>query len=103
MKAIGRMSAGLLLWALVFTVLYSLHGVGCERGWADARVLGLSAHRAVLISVWLLGIFACVALARFVHWRRERLTERVGHWIAWTGAVATFATGVPVAVLPDCL
>ncbi|NLD67997.1 MAG: hypothetical protein GX644_04185 [Limnobacter sp.] len=103
MKAIGRMVAGLVLWAVAFTVLYSLHGVGCERGWAETQLLGLSLHRAVLLAVWILGMAAGLALALAVDWRRERMTERVGYWIAWAGTVSIFASGLPVAVLPDCL
>ncbi len=103
MKAIGRMVAGLVLWALVFTVLYSLHGVGCERGWAEAQLTALSLHRAVLLAVWIFGTAAGLALALAVDWRRERMTERVGYWMAWTGAVSIFASGLPVAMLPDCL
>lgn len=103
MKAIGRMVAGLVLWAVVFTALYSLHGVGCERGWAGAQLLGLSLHRAVLLAVWILGMAAGLALALAVDWRRERMTERVGYWMAWAGTVSILATGLPVAVLPDCL
>lgn len=103
MKAIGRMVAGLVLWAIVFTVLYALHGVGCERGWAQGQLLGVSLHRAVLIAVWILGTATGLALALAVDWHRERMTERIGYWMAWTGVVSIFASGLPVAVVPDCL
>jgi hypothetical protein len=49
-----RMTAGLFHWAVAFSVLYGLHGIGCSAGWERVAVAGTSLHRLLLILSWFL-------------------------------------------------
>lgn len=108
MIAMIRMSAGLALWAAVFCLLYALHGVGCEAGWATTRMLGMSLHRVVLLAAWIAGSGAALLLALAL--RRHpaeaqggALVQRVSVVSAWVGFGATVAGGLPVLLVPACL
>ncbi len=45
--------AGLLAWAVQFTVIYGVTSTLCGRGWADATFLGLEAVPTIIVSVTL--------------------------------------------------
>lgn len=110
MIAFIRMSAGLALWAVIFSLLYALHGVGCEVGWATTRVLGMSLHRLVLLAAWIAGSGAALLLA-LAFQRLPASTDaeggavvtRVSRISAWVGLAATLAGGLPVLLVPACL
>jgi hypothetical protein len=104
MIALVRMSAGLIVWAVAFCVLYALHGLGCARGWATIGLGATSAHRAVLIAAWLLCIGTAIGVAVW-RWpaRTGTLVERTGWRLALVGVAATAITGLPIVTLPACL
>lgn len=104
MTALVRMSAGLIVWAVTFCVLYGLHGVGCTAGWPSTPLTGwLDLHRAILAAAWLAGIAAGVAVVLAFRAPRPTLIARTGWRLAWVGLIATMATGLPILVLPACL
>jgi len=104
MSALVRMSAGLIVWAIAFCLLYALHGLGCARGWATIRLGGTSAHQAALIAGWLLSIGMGIAVAAW-RWpaRSGALVDRTGWRLALIGIAATVITGLPILTLPACL
>jgi hypothetical protein len=104
MIALVRMSAGLIVWAVAFCVLYALHGLGCARGWATIGLGATSAHRAALIAAWLLCIGTGIGVAVW-RWpaRSGTLVERTGWRLALVGVAATAITGLPIVTLPACL
>lgn len=104
MIALLRMSAGLIVWAIAFCVLYGLHGIGCAVGWPSTTLPGgISVHRGVLIAAWLACIATGVAVALSQRGRRSTLIERTGWRLAWVGLIATVITGLPILMLPACL
>jgi hypothetical protein len=104
MIALARMTAGLVLWAIAFCVLYGLHGIGCAAGWAGVAAGPVSLHRMLLLLAWVACIAASLALALWL--RRgagHGLIERTAEVSAWVGLAATVVTGVPIVTLPVCV
>ncbi|MDQ0836531.1 hypothetical protein [Sphingomonas faeni] len=103
MRALVRMSAGLIVWAIAFCLLYALHGLGCARGWATIRFGETSAHQTALIAGWLLCIGMGIGIAVW-QWpaRSGTLVDRTGFRLALIGVAATAITGLPIFTLPAC-
>jgi hypothetical protein len=104
MSALLRMSAGLIVWAVAFCLLYALHGLSCARGWATIGLGVTSVHHAALIAAWLLCIGVGIAIAAW-RWpaRSGTLVDRTGWRLALIGVAATAITGLPILTLPACL
>lgn len=96
MIALLRMNAGLILWAVGFSLIYAVHGVGCA---AAASWVG-----PVMRTIWLMILGLHVALLLWLY-RVDRGTglDRIGVWTAVAGAGATLITGLPVALPTSCL
>ena len=98
MTPLLRACSGLIVWAVLFSLLYAIEGIGCAQGW-DATAL-----RGVLVAIWLVGIAGLIALVIRAHRHRDRdLMARLSFRVALSGLVATIITGVPVATLSLCL
>lgn len=98
MTLLLRACSGLIVWAVLFSLLYAIEGVGCAQGW-DATAL-----RSVLVAIWLIGIAGLIALVIRARRHRDRdLMARLSFRVALSGLVATIITGVPVATLSLCL
>lgn len=98
MTALLRACTGLIVWAVVFSLLYAVEGMGCANGW-DASML-----RAVLVAIWLASVAILIAITIQTRRTRDRdLMSRIAFWGAITGLVATVVTGMPVATLSLCL
>lgn len=65
--------AGFALWAVAFLAIYAAQNLGCRFGWDDATLLGLSAHRLLLVGLYFAALIAIGALTitswRIVHVR----------------------------------
>ena len=100
--------AGLLVWAAGFSVLYGLSALGCEFGWTDRALAGLSLFKLVLVLVWVLHI---VMLAFLLRWswmrpaegRLENFLRSVGSTLAAAGFAAMIWTGLPILTTSPCL
>lgn len=104
MTALLRMTAGLIHWAVVFCVLYGLHGLGCAGGWAGVAAGPVSVQRLVLGLAWIGGIVAAVALTAWLYrTRRDALTDRIGVLLGWIGVAAIVVGGLPIVTLPACV
>jgi len=102
--ALLRASAGLIVWAFAFCLLYSLHGIGCAARWPSITVLGgLDLHRFALIAAWLACIVANIAITLAVRRPRKTLIDRLAWRSALVGLGATVVTGLPILLLPACL
>lgn len=102
MMFLARASAGLWLWALGFSLLYSLHGVGCASGWNDLRMEGGTLFRWILVSSWVLLCLAATAVAWWT-WAAPSGFERgLGLASALAGLAAIFITGAPVVLTSAC-
>lgn len=110
MTLLARASAGLLLWAFGFSLLYSLQGIACGGGWNDGApmggtVLGVTPARWVLMATWMLLLAGALALVRMAWgWRGSSVFERrLFRTSALVGLGAIFVTGAPVAIASTCL
>lgn len=104
---------GLLIWGAHFGTLYAIHAVACERGLADARLLGLPfvpalASAATIAALLALALLARPALARLGIPELDGGEEepRFRLWLALTASAAAglailFQT-VPALVLAAC-
>lgn len=104
MIALVRAVAGLIGWAIAFSLLYGLQGLVCS-----PRLAGVAAAlpyngRELLTAAWLL-FLAVLAWASWVLWHRNRGEIMLG-WLApilaLTGLGATFYTGFPVLFATTC-
>lgn len=102
MSLLARISAGLLLWAFGFSLLYSMQGTGCAYGWADVALFGTTLLRGILVATWLVLVAACLALLRLVRSASSDFENRVTLATTLAGAGAMLVTGSPVALTSAC-
>lgn len=102
MKLLGRISAGLILWAFGFSLLYALQGAGCAYGWEEMRLLGGTLLRWILVVTWLLLVAAGLALLRLTRFAPSPFEKRVTLATTLAGAGAMLVTGSPVALTSTC-
>jgi hypothetical protein len=97
-----RTSAGLILWAFGFSLLYALQGMGCAFGWDATPLLGVNLLRAVLVATWLALVVAALALLRLTRSAASNFEKRVTFATTLAGAGAMLVTGSPVALTSAC-
>ncbi|PZO66983.1 MAG: hypothetical protein DI498_04335 [Paracoccus denitrificans] len=96
-----RFLAGPILWAVLFSAIYGLHGIGCANEWTQQSMGSFSVQRVVLVGAWLFGIalhLLLIALNRVPHDRY--------HLIAMAnliGLVSTVVTLFPVIITSSCM
>ncbi|WP_428679869.1 hypothetical protein [Reyranella sp.] len=102
MTLLTRISAGFLLWAFGFSLLYALQGAGCAYGWQDIQLFGAALLRWVLVVTWLLLVAAGLALLRLTRSASSDFERRVTLATVLAGAGAMLITGSPVAFTSAC-
>ncbi|WP_422034672.1 hypothetical protein [Reyranella sp.] len=102
MTLLARISAGLLLWAFGFSLLYALQGAGCAYGWQEIPLFGASLLRWALVVTWVLLVAAGLALLRFARSAASDFERRVTLATTLAGAGAMLVTGSPVALSSIC-
>lgn len=96
-------TAGLLVWASSFVLLYAALSLGCEAGWHTRRLAGANLLTGVLALVWLAHLLALAALWRwFGRWPAVGLQPRLARMLTGAAFAATVWTGWPLLVLPPC-
>lgn len=101
-RAIWLSLFGLTLWAFTFSVVYAMHGVGCENGWHTQTLLpGVSLHRTVMLTIWIAAIVIHIWSLRSPRFTKGPLGNlpRTG---AWTGLGATVFTLAPIVLTGQC-
>ena len=58
MRLLAWTLAGPTIWAVVFSLVYALHGAGCALGWQEVEAPLGSMHRLVLTLAWSAGLIA---------------------------------------------
>ncbi|TCH98309.1 hypothetical protein EJV46_14095 [Roseococcus sp. SYP-B2431] len=102
MTFLARASAGLMLWAFGFSLLYALHGIGCAGGWDEVAMAGATLFRWALVGTWCLLCLGAVALMRRA-WAAPAGFERgLGLVSALAGLAAILVTGAPVVLTSAC-
>jgi len=106
MTTLLRIIAGLGGWALGFSLLYALHGIGCARHWPAIAVGPVDLQHLVLAFVW---IAACLVLGlwllvqvRAPHRAEAPLLGWLIRASAITGLVAMVVSGLPVVLTRPC-
>ena len=103
MSLLARTSAGLILWAFGFSLLYALQGAGCAYGWHEVQLFGGTLLRWVLIVTWLVFVVMGLALLRIAQSATFDLEKRVTLATVLAGAGAMLVTGSPVALTSPCI
>lgn len=107
MTDVLRILIALLLWLVVFSIAYGLHGIGCAADWASVDEYGASVFRLVLVAVWGLAILAHLALLKAMLSPRfgssSCFVSRVSIALAIAALAATAWTLFPVAFLSRCI
>ncbi len=103
MRLLLRASAGLWLWALGFSLLYGLHGIGCAQGWNRLPLLGGTVFGWSMISAWVLLIATAAAMIFWARRSREGLERRLTLCSTLAGFVSIVVTGLPVIATTACL
>ncbi|MFN3936690.1 MAG: hypothetical protein ACK4KW_03830 [Gemmobacter sp.] len=101
MRWIWLALAGPMLWAVVFSAVYALHGTGCALGWTGVQTPVGNLHRSAMLAVWLAGLVLHAGLFRLMPAGRGRaaFVARTGAWIGLASSVFTL---FPVAVTTSC-
>lgn len=101
------------LWAVCFTVLYTLHALGCtgwSAGWPGVApgLISPVGLAGLLVLVWLGFIAALLAMT----WRSGRrlrprcaptpFMDRLTFLVDASAVVITLASGLPVVLVPAC-
>ncbi len=98
-----RLVSGLVLWAIAFSTLYALHGLGCSLGWSKQVVFGLSQSRMLLLAAWILFVAIQCGLLRRMARQKETHLDWMARAIGWIGLVATLVTGLPIIAISSCV
>ncbi len=102
MRLLARISAGLILWAFGFSLLYALQGTGCAYGWDEIQLFGESLLRGVLVATWLALVAAALALLGLARLASSDFEKRVTFATTLAAAGAMLVTGSPVALTSAC-
>jgi uncharacterized membrane protein len=107
------MLAGLIAWAVQFTVIYGVTSTLCGRGWADATLLGFEVVPTMILSATLV-TFAATAVALLWSIRIDRqkgeqpvavtdgFMSHAGILINSLSLIVILWHGVPGFILPAC-
>lgn len=102
MRLLARISAGLILWAFGFSLLYALQGTGCAYRWEGVSLFGSTMLRWILVATWLALVAAGLALLLLTRSASSDFERRVTLATVLAGAAAMLVTGSPVALTSAC-
>ncbi|WP_262027726.1 hypothetical protein [Microvirga sp. Mcv34] len=106
------MLAGLIAWAVQFTVIYGVTSTLCGREWADVTLLGVGIVHAV-VALATLAALIVAALSFLGSWRihgglgetaaaPDRFISQAGILISGLSLVVILWQGIPAFILPAC-
>lgn len=98
---LARALAGPTLWALLFSAVYALHGMGCNMGWAGRPAPLGDLHHFAMWVAWGAGLVLHLLTFALIPPGppRQRLIIAAGVWI---GLVASLFTLFPVIATSTC-
>nr|WP_111298810.1 hypothetical protein [Paracoccus saliphilus] len=99
---LARALAGPILWSGLFSLVYALHGAGCNLGWTDQPFLFTDLHHAAMWAVWLAGLALHLMLVVILPTGTGR-ARRVIVAGSWIGLVASAFTLFPVIATSTCI
>ncbi|MCG7393434.1 hypothetical protein MHY87_11005 [Microvirga sp. ACRRW] len=94
------MLAGLIAWAVQFTVIYGVTSTLCGRGWADARIFGFEVIPATILSATLV-TFAATAITTIWSAKEHRQNAKQSATMtdSFMGHVAILINGFSLVVI----
>ncbi|WP_410217366.1 hypothetical protein [Paracoccus sp. (in: a-proteobacteria)] len=96
-----RALAGPILWGALFSLVYALHGTGCNLGWTERPVLFSDLHHMAMWAAWIAGLVLHVILVVTMP-TGDGVTRRIITLGSWIGLVASAFTLFPVVVTSTC-
>ena len=102
MSFLLRISTGLLLWAVSFSLLYALQGISCALGWDMIALPMGSLSRWALTVVWLIFLTLSGWLVRRAMGVQKGLERKLALSSAIIGFAAILITGSPVLLMSTC-
>jgi len=103
MRFLARVSAGLIVWAFGFLLLYAFHGLGCARGWHNVPMFGKTVFDWIMIATWIIPAIGCFAIARQALRVSSGFERRLAFSLAIAGLVGILITGAPVVIAAACV
>lgn len=102
MNWLARSLAGPILWAVMFSAVYALHGFGCAVGWQNRPFLSSDLHHTTLWGLWLAGLVAHVMLIKIMprYDGNKRFLIVAGTWIGFASSLFTL---FPIIAVSSCL
>lgn len=106
MRWLALSLAGPTLWAVLFVIVYALHGAACAGTDTPPETLSLGA-RGLMIAAWALGLGAHAVLLKAVTpATRPAIDAGLAQFLpyagAWIGLGASLFTLFPVLILTSC-
>lgn len=96
-------TAGLLVWASSFVVLYAGLSLGCEAGWHARRLAGANLLTLALALAWAAHLLVLGALWRWLgRWPQADMLRWLARALTAIALAATVWTGWPLLALPPC-
>jgi hypothetical protein len=112
MTRLFAVAAGLIAWAVQFTVIYGVAAIACARGYGDASIAGVGLVHSAIVGATLLALAVTAAiLVMALRDRRNRNadTHPTDRFLADTtlaisalSLVAIFWQGLPALFVPAC-
>ena len=102
-----RFLAGFSIWAATFVALYAFNAIGCAAGWDGVGAEPVTAQRAMLLAVAVVGLAGTVAvLWRTIAGRRSDGDDFFGattRLLALSATAAMILTLLPPLALSTCV
>ena len=102
MSWLWRALSGPILWAVLFSVVYGLHGMGCNLGWHLIEAPVANWHLLAMWLAWIVGLVLHVLLILLMP-RGQGLHRRIIVLGAWIGFVSSLLTLAQVALTSSCV
>ncbi|MBQ0823354.1 hypothetical protein KBI52_24505 [Microvirga sp. HBU67558] len=106
------MLAGLLAWAVQFTIIYGATSTLCGLDRADATLLGIGNVQAVVLATTLAAFLAAAGALAWLLWAQKRTSDQAapadrfmtqaGVLIGGFSLIAILWQGLPALILPAC-
>ena len=103
MMVLLRLSAGLIVWAGGFCLIYALHGVGCANDWPARSVGGYGLHRLVLGAAWIALVALSIGIAVRIRRHPVGVLDRAAILTSWAGVASSVVTFTPILIVASCL